>query len=53
MACYSTGGRPSFIPYSWANGHYAVFGEVTYRASLDHANENHSYKGTGGFRVTW
>lgn len=39
--------------YSWANGRYAVYGEVTYRASLDNPNENHSYKGTGGFRVTW
>jgi fibronectin-binding autotransporter adhesin len=39
--------------YSWANGRYAIFGEVTYRASLDHPDENHSYKGTGGFRVTW
>lgn len=39
--------------YSWANGRYAVYGEVSYRASLDNPNENHSYKGTGGFRVTW
>lgn len=39
--------------YSWANGRYAVYGEVTYRASLDNPTENHSYKGTGGFRVTW
>jgi len=39
--------------YSWANGRYAVFGEATYRASLQHAGENHGYKGTGGFRITW
>jgi outer membrane autotransporter protein len=39
--------------HSWANGRYSVFGEVTYRASLQHAGENHGYKGTGGFRVTW
>lgn len=39
--------------YSWANGRYALFGEVTYRASLDNADQNHGYKGTGGFRVTW
>jgi fibronectin-binding autotransporter adhesin len=39
--------------YSWANGRYAVFGEITYRASLENVGENHSYRGTGGFRVTW
>ncbi|WP_454628753.1 autotransporter family protein [Bradyrhizobium cenepequi] len=39
--------------YSWANGRYAVFGEITYRASLEEAAENHSYKGTGGFRIVW
>ncbi|WOH74030.1 autotransporter outer membrane beta-barrel domain-containing protein [Bradyrhizobium sp. NDS-1] len=39
--------------YSWANGRYAVFGEVTYRASFDNADQNHGYKGTGGFRLTW
>ncbi|WP_245481295.1 autotransporter outer membrane beta-barrel domain-containing protein [Bradyrhizobium sp. LVM 105] len=39
--------------YSWANGRYAVFGEITYRASLESVDENHSYRGTGGFRVTW
>jgi fibronectin-binding autotransporter adhesin len=39
--------------YSWANGRYTVFGEVTYNASLSHSSENHSYKGTGGFRATW
>ena len=39
--------------HSWANGRYSVFGEVTYRASLQHAGESHGYKGTGGFRVTW
>lgn len=39
--------------YSWANGRYAVYGEVTYRASLDNPDVNHSYMGTGGFRVTW
>jgi hypothetical protein len=34
-------------------GRYALFGEVTYRASFDHPDDNHGYKGTGGFRVTW
>ncbi|MHC4055376.1 autotransporter family protein [Bradyrhizobium sp. 25ACV] len=39
--------------YSWANGRYAVFGELTYRASLDAPADNHSYRGTGGFRLVW
>ncbi|MEH2487907.1 autotransporter outer membrane beta-barrel domain-containing protein [Bradyrhizobium sp. AZCC 2230] len=39
--------------YSWANGRYAVFGEVSYNASLADSSDNHSYKGTGGFRVVW
>lgn len=39
--------------YSWANGRYAVFGEITYRASLDAPADNHSYRGTGGFRLVW
>jgi fibronectin-binding autotransporter adhesin len=39
--------------YSWANGRYSVFGEVTYNASLAEAAGNHSYKGTGGFRIVW
>jgi outer membrane autotransporter protein len=39
--------------YSWAGGRYSVFGEVTYNASLAEAAGNHSYKGTGGFRVVW
>jgi fibronectin-binding autotransporter adhesin len=39
--------------YSWANGRYAVFGELSYDASLNDSSANHSYKGTGGFRVTW
>jgi fibronectin-binding autotransporter adhesin len=39
--------------YSWANGRYSVFGEVTYKASLAEAADNHSYKGTGGFRIVW
>lgn len=39
--------------YSWANGRYAVFGEVSYSASLEDAAANHSYKGTGGFRIVW
>jgi outer membrane autotransporter protein len=38
--------------YSWASGRYAVFGEVSYNASLAHAGD-HSYKGTAGFRVVW
>ncbi|WP_338821634.1 autotransporter outer membrane beta-barrel domain-containing protein [Bradyrhizobium septentrionale] len=39
--------------YSWANGRYTLFGEATYRASLQDAGDNHSYKGTAGFRVVW
>lgn len=39
--------------YSWANGRYAVFGEVSYNASLDNSSDNRNYKGTGGFRLTW
>ncbi|WP_338827573.1 autotransporter outer membrane beta-barrel domain-containing protein [Bradyrhizobium sp. 27S5] len=39
--------------YSWANGRYTVFGEATYRASLQDAGDNHSYKGSAGFRVVW
>jgi outer membrane autotransporter protein len=39
--------------YSWANGRYAIFGEVSYSASLNDSSDNHSYKGTGGFRVIW
>ncbi|MGX1427661.1 outer membrane autotransporter protein [Bradyrhizobium elkanii] len=39
--------------YSWANGRYTVFGEATYRASLQDAGDNHSYKGTAGLRVVW
>ncbi|WP_244429580.1 MULTISPECIES: autotransporter family protein [Bradyrhizobium] len=39
--------------YSWANGRYAVFGEITYRASVDDPADNHGYKGTGGFRIVW
>ncbi|UZE52251.1 autotransporter family protein [Rhodopseudomonas sp. P2A-2r] len=39
--------------YSWADGRYAVFGEVSYNASLNDSANSHSYKGNGGFRVTW
>ncbi|MDF0519244.1 autotransporter outer membrane beta-barrel domain-containing protein [Bradyrhizobium yuanmingense] len=39
--------------YSWANGRYAVFGEITYRASVDDPSDNHGYRGTGGFRIVW
>lgn len=39
--------------YSWANGRYTVFGEVSYSASLEDAAANRSYKGTGGFRIVW
>ncbi|WP_424579312.1 MULTISPECIES: autotransporter family protein [Bradyrhizobium] len=39
--------------YSWANGRYAIFGEVSYNASLDDGSDNRNYKGTGGFRLTW
>ncbi len=39
--------------YSWANGRYAIFGEVSYNASLAGSSDNHSYKGTGGFRIVW
>jgi len=39
--------------YSWAGGRYTLFGEATYRASLQNAGDNHSYKGSAGFRVVW
>nr|WP_245502447.1 autotransporter outer membrane beta-barrel domain-containing protein [Bradyrhizobium betae] len=39
--------------YSWANGRYAIFGEVSYNASLNDGSDNRNYKGTGGFRTTW
>lgn len=39
--------------YSWANGRYAIFGEVSYNASLSDSSDNRSYKGSGGFRVIW
>ena len=39
--------------YSWASGRYAIFGEVSYNASLDNSSDNRNYKGTGGFRLTW
>ncbi|WP_370116228.1 autotransporter outer membrane beta-barrel domain-containing protein [Bradyrhizobium sp. USDA 329] len=39
--------------YSWANGRYAVFGEVSYNASLNDGSDNRNYKGTGGFRLIW
>ncbi|MGM4905975.1 hypothetical protein AB8B21_07155 [Tardiphaga sp. 866_E4_N2_1] len=35
------------------DGRYAVFGEVSYSASLEDTAANHSYKGTGGFRIVW
>ncbi|WP_170991596.1 MULTISPECIES: autotransporter outer membrane beta-barrel domain-containing protein [Bradyrhizobium] len=39
--------------YSWAGGRYTLFGEATYRASVQDAGDNHSYKGTAGLRVVW
>jgi fibronectin-binding autotransporter adhesin len=39
--------------YSWADGRYAVFGEVSYNASLNDSSNSRSYKGSGGFRITW
>ncbi|MDX8513970.1 autotransporter outer membrane beta-barrel domain-containing protein [Mesorhizobium sp. VK23E] len=39
--------------YSWADGRYAVYGEISYNTSLSHAGDSYSYKGTGGFRVQW
>jgi fibronectin-binding autotransporter adhesin len=39
--------------YCWANGRYAIFGEVSYNASLNDSVDNRSYKGTAGFRATW
>lgn len=39
--------------YSWADGRYAVYGEVSYNTSLSPAGDSHSYKGAGGFRVVW
>ena len=32
--------------FSWANDRYAVFGELSYKASLDEPGDNYSYKGT-------
>ncbi|WP_194469731.1 autotransporter outer membrane beta-barrel domain-containing protein [Bradyrhizobium sp. CCBAU 51753] len=46
----SVGGGGS---YSWANGRYTLFGEATYRASLQEPNQSHGYRGTAGFRVVW
>ena len=39
--------------YSWANGRYTVFGEVSCNASLNDGSDSRNYKGTGGFRATW
>lgn len=39
--------------YSWADGRYAVYGEVSYNTSLSQAGDSYSYKGTGGFRIVW
>ncbi|WP_441240193.1 autotransporter family protein [Tardiphaga sp. 768_D3_N2_1] len=39
--------------YSWANGRYAIFGELSYNASLNGSSNSRNYKGTGGFRVVW
>ncbi len=39
--------------YSWADGRYTVYGEVSYNTSLSHAGDSYSYKGTGGFRIVW
>ncbi|MCA6125775.1 autotransporter outer membrane beta-barrel domain-containing protein [Bradyrhizobium sp. WSM 1704] len=39
--------------YSWAEGRYAIYGEVSYNASLADAARDFSYKGTAGFRATW
>lgn len=39
--------------YSWASGRYAIYGEISYNMSLNDSSDNHSYKGTGGFRVIW
>lgn len=39
--------------YSWADGRYAVYGEVSYNTSLSHAGDSYSYKGTAGFRIAW
>ena len=35
--------------YSWANGRYTIFGEVSYNASLNDSSNNRSYTGTGRF----
>ena len=39
--------------YSWGNGRYTIFGEISYNASLANGGDNSSYKGTGGFRAIW
>jgi outer membrane autotransporter protein len=46
----SVGGGGTF---SWANGRYSIYGEVSYNASVNDAASNFNYKGTGGFRLTW
>jgi fibronectin-binding autotransporter adhesin len=39
--------------YRWANGRFAIFGEVSYNTSLNDSADNRNYKGTAGFRATW
>jgi outer membrane autotransporter protein len=46
----SVGGGGTF---SWANDRYALFGEVSYKTSLDDFGDSYSYKGTAGFRMRW
>jgi fibronectin-binding autotransporter adhesin len=39
--------------YRWADGRYALYGEVSYNTSLADAGDSEAYKGTLGFRATW
>jgi fibronectin-binding autotransporter adhesin len=39
--------------FSWNNDRYALFGEVSYKTSLDDLGDSYSYKGTAGLRLRW
>jgi outer membrane autotransporter protein len=39
--------------FSWADGRYALYGEVSVNTSLKDFGDSYSYKGTAGFRMRW
>lgn len=39
--------------YRWADGRYALYGEVSYNTSLANVGDSDAYKGTLGFRTIW